>query len=574
MFPFVQYFRLEDAKCAQIYQSMFESSKDASTEVLVNLMASLTRSNQADAARALIAKHSAALSSSYDLVYNSACALIEGGDLASAEVQLRQAESQCRKALEGGEGGVEELNAELAPIMTQLAYVRQRRGEEVEAIHMYEKVLAMGISDLSVIAVCHNNLVALRRGNSEHIATSISRLTNLGKAQTQDKLSTTQKRVVLLNRCILLLQGGKFDDLTKLSRTLEPNSESAAMVAAAVLMKKGQTNKAIETLREFVRAVNQQQQTSSAASAPTSLRAHLSLAQIQLNQGNYKETIAILRNIAVIQNEPAYLATLVALYQKVGELGSALSLLDETAAKLSANKKTMDVAQVTTILRKSADLKLANSMFQQATETLTKILELNPGDVRIQATLALALASVDPGRAEQFLKNLPKVTPSNNAEALETAPTPTLRRAAPTAVSAAAHAEALAAIGTSSATISAATAPAAGGAGKGKSDAIAKNKKKKKRRKNRPATKATPGQAADPERWIPKALRKGFKRRGGVPGVQPGKTHAFGHQGAATNEALNKANTAAPLKAAPSNAKAPPKAGPASAKKRPGGRRR
>jgi len=553
----------------QIYQSMFEVSKDSSTEVLVNLMASLTRLNQADAARALLSKHSSALSSSYDLVYNSACALIEGGDLVGAEVQLRQAEAQCRKSLEGGDGGVEELNAELAPILTQLAYVRQRRGEEVEAIHMYEKVLAMGVSDLSVIAVCHNNLVALRRGTSEHLATSISRLTNLGKSQTQDKLSTTQKRVVLLNRCILLLQGGKFDDLTKLSKTLEPNSESLAMISAAVLMKKGQTNKAIETLREFVRAANQASSSSSSSSTTTSsLRAHLSLAQIQLNQGNYKDTIAILRNIASIQNEPAYLATLVALYQKVGELGSALSLLDETASKLSANKKTMDIAQVTAILRKSADLKLANSMFSQATETLTKILDLNPGDVRIQATLALALASVDPGRAEQFLKSLPKVTPSKDAETLENAPTPTMRRAAPTAVSAAAHAEALAAIGASAANPSASSTNAS----KSKSDTIAKNKKKKKKRKNRPAKKATPGQQPDQERWIPKHLRKGFKRRGGAQ--QTGKAHASGHQGAATNEAINKANTAAPPKAAPSSAKAPPKAGPASAKKRPGGRRR
>jgi signal recognition particle subunit SRP72 len=534
---------------------MFESSKDPSTEVIVNLMASLTRSNQAEAARSLIQKHKSEFAESYDLVYNSACALIEGGDLSGAEEQLKLAESQCRKALEGSEGGVDELNAELAPIMTQLAYVKQRRGEDVAATLMYEKVLAMDISDLAVIAVCNNNLVSLR--GAEGHATSIARLTNLAKTQTQDKLSTTQKRIVLYNRCILLLQAGKFDDLSKLVKTLDPTSEATTLIQAATLIKKGQTNKAIETLREFVRATLRD----APSSSTSALRVQLSLAQIQLNQGNMKETIAILKSITSIQQEPAYLSTLVILYQKIGELGSALSLLDETASKLMTNKKTMDVAQVTTILRKSADLKLANSMFSQATETLSKILDLNPGDVRIQATLALALASVDPGRAEQFLKDLPKVTPSQNAEVLETMPTPMLRRAVPVAVSAAAHATAMNAG-------AAPTAAAANAAAAAKASAQA-NKKKRKRRKNKPATKATPGQPADPERWIPRPLRKGLKRRG-APATKPG--HAQGHQGAATNEALNKANTAAPSKAAPSNAKAPPRS--AAAKKRPGGRRR
>lgn len=523
---------------------MFDSSKDGSTEVLVNLMASLTRSNQLESAKSLIQEHKNEFSTSYDLVFNSACALIEGRDLFAAEEQLKLAEKQCRKALEGSEGGVEELNSELAPILTQLAYVKQLRGDEVAAANLYDKVLSMGISDLSVIAVCNNNLVSLRSG--ENIASSVARLTNLAKTQTQDKLSATQKRIVLYNRCILLLQAGKFDDLQKLVKTLDSGSELTTLIQSATLLKKGQAGKAVEVLRDFVRQTLRDAPPTSTAA----LRVQLSLAQIQLNQNNVKEAIGIMKNITCIQTEPVYLATMVSLYQKIGELGSALVLLDETAAKLMANKKTMDVAHVTMILRKSAELKLTNSMFSQATETLSKILTLNPNDVRIQATLALALASVDPGRAEMLLKDLPKVAPSPNDEALETAPTPVLRRAVPVAVSAAAHAAATA------------DKPNANKESAAK-EAI---KKQKKKRKNRPATKAQPGQTADPERWIPRHLRKGFKRRGAAA-----KATGQGHQGAATNEALNKANTIAP-KAAPSAPKTAAKA--SAAKKRPGGRRR
>lgn len=542
----VQYFRLEEAKCAQIYESMMSSGQDTSSEVLVNLMASLTRSNQADSARELVAKHKSALDTSYDLVYNSACALLEGGDLNGAENQLKQAEKQCRKAFEGAEG--DDLNAELAPILTQLAYVRQRRGEDVEASQLYDKVLAMGISDLGVIAVCNNNLVSIRKSEN---ATSISRLAALSKTQTQDKLSASQKKIVLYNRCILLLQAAKYDELQKLVKTLPATSEVIVLIQAATLVKKGQANKAIETLRSARANLKEKETNVSEAS----LRIPLSLAQIYLNQGSVKEAISILKSITALQYEPAFLATMVTLHQKMGDLNGAIALLDETAERLSTGhkKSTMDVAQVTTLLRKSAELKLANGLFSQATDTLSKILALNPGDVRIQATLALALASADPGRAEQFLKDLPKIAASpTSAEALETAPTPSLHRAAPIAVSAAAAAAASAASAHSTAHLD--------------SSATTKQKKKRKR-KNKPAKNAVAGTQPDPERWIPKHLRKGFRRRGAPAG---GKNS--GHQGAATNEALNKANTVAPTRSAP--AAGAKKTGAGAAKKRPGGRRR
>ena len=528
---------------------MLSSGQDSSSEVLVNLMASLTRSNQAESARNLVSEHKSALDASYDLVYNSACALIEAGDLDGAEKQLKQAESQCRKAFSGADA--DDLNAELAPILTQLAYVRQRRGEDAEAALLYDKVLAMDISDLAILAVCNNNLVSIRKAEN---AVSIGRLNALSKAQTQDKLSASQKRIILYNRCILLLQASKFDDLQKLMKTIPAGSEMIVVIQAAILMKKGQVNKAIETLRTARAALKDDK-------SHAALRIPLSLAQIYLNQGNLKEAITVFKSVTALQYEPAYLAALIELYQKAGDTNASIALLDETADRLMAQKKTMDVVQVTTLLRKSAELKLAHGLFAQATETLAKILKLNPGDMRIQATLALALASADPGRAEQFLKDLPKVAPSQtSAEALETAPTPSLRRTAPIAANAAAAAAASA---HSTAHLDANAA---------RSSNAAALKKKKRKRKNPPAKSAAAGTQPDPERWIPKHLRKGFKNRRGAAAASA--KNSGGHQGAATNEALNKANTAAPSsKAAPAPSKQPAR-GPGAAKKRPGGRRR
>jgi signal recognition particle subunit SRP72 len=546
---------------------MFEQDKKSSSEVFVNLMASLTRTNRGEAARTLVAQHKSALGESYDLVYNSACALIEGNDLEAAESQLRVAESQCRAANEIQDASNDDLNAELAPILTQMAYVKQRRGDEVGAAALYEKVLSMDLSDQAVIAVCNNNLVALRGRDGG--APALSRLANLTKTQVQDKLSTTQRRVIQFNRCILLLQNGKFDDLNKLVKTLDPTSEFTVLIQAATLIKKGQTNKAIETLRESIRASLRE----APSSSTSAIRIQLSLAQIQMSQGNIKEAIGILKSITSIQHEPAMLATLVTLYQKVGELGSALAHLDEVAAKLMQNKKTMDVAQVTAILKKSADLKLANSMWTQATETLTQILQLNPGDLRIKATLALALASVDPSKAEQFLSDVPKLSapPGTNIEALEVAPTPQLRRAEPTAASAAAHADSIAAAAKAGLPIPSSKDTNSNTTSTSTSAAAAAAKKKKKKRKNKPAKKATPGQTPDPERWIPRQLRKGYKTRRGAAANKQG--HAAGHQGTAANEAINKANTAAPSssKTAPPASKVPPRS--AAAKKR-GGKRR
>ena len=56
----------------------------------------------------------------------------------------------------------EEIDAELAPLSTQLAYVASQLGRSDEAITSYQDLISKGQADENVLAVAQNNLLALQ----------------------------------------------------------------------------------------------------------------------------------------------------------------------------------------------------------------------------------------------------------------------------------------------------------------------------------------------------------------------------------------------------------------------------
>jgi hypothetical protein len=141
-------------------------------------------------------------------------------------------------------------------IRAQQAFVRHTRGKAKEAMEIYEEVLKSPVSDVSVSAVCNNNIVALNKDQDKF--NSFNRLKHLGAEAVQDKLSTAQKRAIVLNRCVLLLLMNKADECREQLKLFEaefPNSEYAPIILSSLQFRDRKVQKAEQILKVRCTAV-------------------------------------------------------------------------------------------------------------------------------------------------------------------------------------------------------------------------------------------------------------------------------------------------------------------------------
>ena len=80
------------------------------------------------------------LDQSFELGFNKACALLDLGEFAAAETELRMALKTGREALFEEDCTEEEVAEELAPLTVQLGYALGQQGKTVEALEIYEQV--------------------------------------------------------------------------------------------------------------------------------------------------------------------------------------------------------------------------------------------------------------------------------------------------------------------------------------------------------------------------------------------------------------------------------------------------
>jgi signal recognition particle subunit SRP72 len=159
----ILYKRGDFEQSSDVYASIVEENEEQaqSSETLVNLGAAFTAANSGT--KALEFLSSADESDNYELLYNTACAMIQAGNLTNAEACLRKAETCCRQSLEADECPPEEIDEEVAVILTQLAYVLQLGGDTSKASAIYKRVLKSKPTDPAVAAAASNNTVVIRK---------------------------------------------------------------------------------------------------------------------------------------------------------------------------------------------------------------------------------------------------------------------------------------------------------------------------------------------------------------------------------------------------------------------------
>jgi len=394
------------AESAALYEKLF---KDDSEDVglIVNAVASHVSGDRPnEALKKLADAGEELLESSYELSFNTACALIEEGKLDDAEKRLEQAKQICLielnedEDLDPEDADLLEDNAELAAIHVQRGCVLQRRGKIEEANALYSKVLQQRSDadevDVTVLAIACNNSVALR-SEGKSLFDSLKRINIASKESLEHKLTRKQSIAIAVNKVLLLLQAHKLDEARREVAALKkanPDHPRVLIAAAAISYHEKKYKACEEVLQGFLQQ------------DPGNDEVALALVQLYSEQQKTDKAVEALGKLPLeTRVRPAMLGTIVALQQKLKAPEKAIAALREAIAHWK--KQEDEEATFAQVLRiaSSAAMRLKDSAF--AAEAYQLYLQRVDGtDTDALCGLVQALSSTDIAKAEEYVKRL------------------------------------------------------------------------------------------------------------------------------------------------------------------------
>ncbi|KAG8226883.1 hypothetical protein J437_LFUL005642 [Ladona fulva] len=461
----------------------------------------------------------------YELAYNTACRLLAEKKWKETEAKLKEAERLCRETLEEDGASEEDIEEELAIIKIQQAYCLQMQGKGKEAQSIYNSVLQRrqkkggkdaadeGDSgnglDPSLVAVASNNIVAFNRDGN--VFDSKKRMRAAMADGLEHRLTSCQRAYIALNNCLLTYYTNQGDQCRQLCEKLVQEypelSSEACLIQASVLSREGKVEEGVKMLKECNVKGND----------TLKLRMLLASAQLLLSEGKLKETCQVLRNLGDTTFKPGVVSALVALYLASGDREGASEVLKQAVDWYRKNKA--GAGDLRLLWRHAADFHLRGGDAAVAARSLDELLRLDPNDTRTMAQLVIAYSQFDPKRAQQLSKKLPplKGGAAIDVDALETSNwtmgTKVIKKTA-------------AATGGSKEIPSPGSKPTTPG-----EDLLLRTKQKKTRkRKGKLPKNYDPESTPDPERWLPRHERAGYRKKKDRRNKDIGK----GTQGAAT----------------------------------------
>lgn len=252
-----------------------------------------------------------------------------------------------------------------------------------------------------------------------------------------------------------------------------PGNDSLYLILASATFHQSKAAKAIEELKKY------------AEKKPGSLAIRFATIQLQLLESQPSAALATLESyLATVKDDknayyqPAIVALLVWLYEKVGQSEKAMELLTE-ASDVWKNDRSFTKTAPTSIIKQTAAFKLKAGRYQEAVVDYEQLVKTDPSDSQALAGLIAAYAEVDPKKAEQYGSSLPAVALGQlDVDALEKI-VPGVKR----------------------------------GYVRKEPNGVRVNKVKQKK-KRAPLLPKSLNKQPDPERWVPKYERANFRIKG------------------------------------------------------------
>ncbi|NXE59143.1 SRP72 protein, partial [Calcarius ornatus] len=438
----------------------------------------------------------------YELCYNSACALIGQGKLNEAMKKLQKAEELCRQSLsEDSDVTEEDIEAELAIIHGQMAYIMQLQGRTEDALQLYNQIIKLKPTDVGLLAVIANNIITINKDQNVFDSKKKVKLTNA--EGVEHKLSKKQLQAIEFNKALLAMYTNQADQCRKLSASLQSQSPEhllPVLIQAAQLCREKQHAKAVGLLQDFA-----DQHPANAAEIK------LTMAQLKIAQGSVTKACMILRSIEELQHKPGMVSALVTMYSHEEDIDSAIEVFTQAiqwyqqhqASQIRGPKSPVHLS----LIREAANFKLKHGRKKEAISDLEELWKQNPKDVHTLAQLISAYSLVDPEKAKVLSKHLPSSDTMSlkvDVDALENSHGATYVRKKAAKLT---------------------------GDNQQKEQGQGEVKKKKKKKKGKLPKNYDPKVTPDPERWLPMRERSYYRgRKKGKKKDQVGK----GTQGSTT----------------------------------------
>eukprot|EP00667_Euglena_gracilis_P005065 EG_transcript_5098 len=396
------------ATAARLYRDIIDAAMEEDPEAMCNLLACSAAGDEPTAQRAMqLAKEH----QHWETCFNVACTLVEAEKWKEADALLKECQAMCEAAARELEWSAQQLQDELCVIQAQQAFVLWQLGDVAGSKALIDTVLAAKPSSIQATAVAEINWVALSQEKS--LFEACKKLRHVTSNAVDSKLTAQQRMAVRHNNAALLLRMGKVDACRSACDTLShqyPTSDLGPLFVAALYAKEKKFGKAEEALRTYIKAH---------AGSAVPLRAQLSLAQLQLTQGQTAAAIQTLSQIHGLEQRPGILAFLVKLYAQTRQVDAATKLLDTAVDSLSQQPSTPATqAKLLALLAKSAEFKLQEKRYQEAADTYKRGLQISANDSALLSGLVVALAAFNPDEAEQCVVKLPKAVDEARLAAL------------------------------------------------------------------------------------------------------------------------------------------------------------
>ncbi|NXS26219.1 SRP72 protein, partial [Pomatostomus ruficeps] len=442
----------------------------------------------------------------YELCYNSACALIGQGKLNEAMKKLQKAEELCRQSLsEDSDVTEEDIEAELAIIHGQMAYIMQLQGRTEDALQLYNQIIKLKPTDVGLLAVIANNIITINKDQNVFDSKKKVKLTNA--EGVEHKLSKKQLQAIEFNKALLAMYTNQADQCRKLSASLQSQSPEhllPVLIQAAQLCREKQHAKAVGLLQDFA-----DQHPANAAEIK------LTMAQLKIAQGSVTKACMILRSIEELQHKPGMVSALVTMYSHEEDIDSAIEVFTQAIQWYQQFQARTNCGCCVfqpkspvhlSLIREAANFKLKHGRKKEAISDLEELWKQNPKDVHTLAQLISAYSLVDPEKAKVLSKHLPSSDTMSlkvDVDALENSHGATYVRKKAAKLT---------------------------GDNQQKEQGQGEVKKKKKKKKGKLPKNYDPKVTPDPERWLPMRERSYYRgRKKGKKKDQVGK----GTQGSA-----------------------------------------
>ncbi|KAI8335412.1 hypothetical protein BC941DRAFT_453798 [Chlamydoabsidia padenii] len=337
--------------------------------------------------------------SGYEYTYNLASIYLAQGDYTRASELLEQTRKQCNERAKDHGLDQNQVDEELAVIVTQLAYTYQVQGRIKEAMDIYQDIVASKIRDTAVNAVVANNMMTIQKTDDLFDAAKKMKMATGKEADT--KFKQYQKRIITMNEALLQMYMNKHGSCRETIQGLikqYPDMDDLYVILASATYHQQQP-KTEKALQELISFTNQH---------PSSLAIRFATIQLELLSSQPAAALNTLQDYLHHTDKrlPGVVALLVWLYEQTGQADKAMQVLDQASS--SHWKSTRH------LLKQTAAFKLKTGRFSDAAMDYEQLVKEDPTDTRAIAGWIAAYAEIDVDKAEQYNQALPAISTTHS----------------------------------------------------------------------------------------------------------------------------------------------------------------